>query len=95
MTTVLDLQRRLSSFGCNPGPQDGLLGPSTLGAIGQISRPDWNALPLVQSAPDVIPSSWVPAQQAGYLTPWAGAYSELLWWRQIPADVTATYAWRS
>lgn len=33
MTTVLDIQRRLSSLGFNPGPADGLIGPATLGAM--------------------------------------------------------------
>lgn len=33
MTTVLALQRRLSSLGIDPGPADGLIGPSTLRAI--------------------------------------------------------------
>lgn len=33
MTTVLALQRRLSSLGYNPGPLDGLIGPKTLAAM--------------------------------------------------------------
>jgi N-acetylmuramoyl-L-alanine amidase len=35
MTNVLALQRRLSSLGLNPGPLDGLIGPSTLKAINE------------------------------------------------------------
>lgn len=38
MATVLEIQRRLSSLGYQPGPLDGIRGPKTIAAIKQFQR---------------------------------------------------------
>lgn len=78
MTTVLELQRRLSSLGFNPGPTDGLIGPSTLRAVNEAL----DKLPGVPAAPQppaqastIVPADWMPwAQMSRIIVHWtAGA----------------------
>jgi hypothetical protein len=74
MTTVLALQRRLSSLGFNPGPLDGLVGPSTLRAANEAL----DKLPGAPAAPQppaqasaVVPADWMPwAQMSRVIVHW-------------------------
>jgi hypothetical protein len=58
--TVLALQRRLKSLGFDPGPADGLIGPSTLRAVNAaLDRlPGAPAAPPALSGP--VPAEWMP-----------------------------------
>lgn len=74
--SVLNLQKRLQGMGYDPGPIDGLLGPSTLRAINsaldKLEPTPAPPLPL----PVVIPESWMPwARMERIIVHWtAGAY---------------------
>jgi N-acetyl-anhydromuramyl-L-alanine amidase AmpD len=61
--TVLALQRRLKSLGLDPGPLDGLLGPSTLRAVNAAL----DGLPGAPAAPPPlsghVPADWMPWAQ--------------------------------
>lgn len=77
MTTVLALQRRLSSLGFNPGPHDGLIGPSTLRATNEAldrlvpAQPVPAAPVLPTPAADAIPADWMPwAQMQRIIVHW-------------------------
>jgi len=70
--TVLELQRRLSSLGFNPGPHDGLIGPSTLRATNLAL--DKLAPSSAQPAPvpaSLVPADWMPwAQMSRIIVHW-------------------------
>lgn len=77
MTTVLALQRRLSSLGFDPGPHDGLIGPATLRAANQAldklapaqAAPVAPALPTPHAEP--VPADWMPwAQMQRIIVHW-------------------------
>ncbi len=77
MTTVLALQRRLSSLGFNPGPMDGLIGPSTLRATNEaLDRlSPAQAVPAAPAVPtpsaDAVPADWMPwAQMSRIIVHW-------------------------
>ena len=74
MTTVLALQRRLSSLGFDPGPADGLIGPSTLRAVNAaLDRlPGTAAAPAPAPAPQtIVPADWMPwAQMSRVIVHW-------------------------
>lgn len=77
MATVLEIQRRLSSLGYQPGPLDGIRGPKTIAAIKQFQRArglvaDGIVGPITSAAlfgiapapaptDGIVPIDWMPA----------------------------------
>jgi len=60
MTTVRDIQQQLESLGFDPGPIDGLIGPSTLRAMElALSRLRGEGAPSVVG-PAIVPADWMP-----------------------------------
>lgn len=64
MTTALDVQRALLARGFDPGPLDGDIGPSTLGAIlkaiDQLPLPAGVMTPSPSVPAGVVPADWMP-----------------------------------
>lgn len=73
MTSLLALQRRLKSLSFDPGPLDGILGPSTLAAINlALDRLALAPSPTVD-APLIVPYAWMPwAKMDRIIWHWTG-----------------------
>lgn len=70
--TVLQVQQRLKKLGFDPGPLDGLIGPSTLRAINEAL----DKLPHTTPLPDTVPAGRVPQDWM----PWAKMERVIVHW---------------